>query len=340
MIDQSYIAARWMTSVALAVSGAVAVGNVAAQQLYSSGYVDLNDGACPFTQVLDGTPISFGCSNSSADGTASGSGHAVATYGHLGASLSTSANATGVGRLTSGSYTAIANGHATAGFQDFVTIYSNGVGGTEPYTGTGSMTLSMYIAAIGPNLTGATAPAAVFGGSQGASSTDVLGLLIIDGNYFSGATANGSIARAATEQPVQYQTDTSSAINGVPVSKAMGFQQFTVPIRFSSPFSLGMELRLNTASSATADFSGNAFGSVNFEAMKSFDWAGIQDVMIDGVSVSFTLSSESGTDWTQSFAPTAPVPEPSTYAMMLLGAAVLVRATTRLRQVPSNTSFN
>jgi hypothetical protein len=91
----------------------------------------------------------------------------------------------------------------------------------------------------------------------------------------------------------------------------------SVPIAFGVTFgepgfflvSLSTNIGRNSISTAPGtadlDFSGTA------------TWSGIQQVTVGGSPVPFTITSESGTDWTE------PVPEPAQAAMLLAGAALL-----------------
>jgi hypothetical protein len=76
----------------------------------------------------------------------------------------------------------------------------------------------------------------------------------------------------------------------------------------------------------TTDASASAGGSATIDMTHSFEWGGIQSVTQNGQAVSFTLSSASGTDYHNSFAP-SPVPEPASGFLMvgLLGVVALCR---------------
>ncbi len=62
-------------------------------------------------------------------------------------------------------------------------------------------------------------------------------------------------------------------------------------------------------------------GEAVADLVDSLYWTGISSVKVNGVALdNFTVTSASGTDWSKSFVPTAGgVPEPATWAMMLLG---------------------
>ncbi|MDB5423976.1 MAG: motif putative anchor domain protein [Phenylobacterium sp.] len=62
-------------------------------------------------------------------------------------------------------------------------------------------------------------------------------------------------------------------------------------------------------------------GEAVADLVDSLYWTGISSVKVNGVALdSFTVTSASGTDWSQSFVPPPTgIPEPATWAMMLLG---------------------
>jgi hypothetical protein len=77
----------------------------------------------------------------------------------------------------------------------------------------------------------------------------------------------------------------------------------------------------------------HALGSLEHQgvvdASHSAYWGGLQSVLDqNGRPVAYTLSSSSGTDWSQSFVP-SPVPEPGSSALMLAGLAVIVAVARR-----------
>lgn len=73
-------------------------------------------------------------------------------------------------------------------------------------------------------------------------------------------------------------------------------------------------------------------GAFDFDAGHSGYWAGIVSASVGGQNVTdYVLSSQSGTDYTTSFVPAAPVPEPASLPMLLLGLAMLGLVAARAR---------
>ena len=85
--------------------------------------------------------------------------------------------------------------------------------------------------------------------------------------------------------------------------------ELTVRFNLADPFILHASLTAD----AYAYHGGDAFG----DAAHSAYYAGISSFSLDGVSVPFSITSQTGTDWTQS--QVSNVPEPASYALMLGG---------------------
>lgn len=100
---------------------------------------------------------------------------------------------------------------------------------------------------------------------------------------------------------------------------AQPYFQVVVPFIFDQQFLFSASLE----TMALATFYGSS--STWFaDAARSLYWGGISGVTDgQGNAVSVTVSSLSGTDYQRSFVPATPVPEPSTYVLMLVGLAVL-----------------
>jgi len=92
-----------------------------------------------------------------------------------------------------------------------------------------------------------------------------------------------------------------------------GLYQATVQVQagFQAP------LVVEVGASAVSSTGGEAVADL----VDSFYWTGISSVKVGGVALDdFTVTSASGTNWTNSFVPAATgVPEPATWAIMLLG---------------------
>ena len=108
------------------------------------------------------------------------------------------------------------------------------------------------------------------------------------------------------------------------------------------PFTANAFFNVNSNLSCQARTSSGAAGSSNdalCNAGNSAHWAGISGVFDNQGNpiTSWTLSSQSGTDYTRSFVPFASgVPEPSTWFMMLLGFGFVGYALRKSKRHPKN----
>jgi hypothetical protein len=97
---------------------------------------------------------------------------------------------------------------------------------------------------------------------------------------------------------------------------------------FAFDVTLGQPFRIRAWLVADAVVAGNAQATA--DAGHSFYWGGLVSVTdADGQAIGYTLSSASGTDWSQSF---APVPEAGTSALLLAGLALVLVAAARRGQ--------
>ena len=259
--------------------------------------------------------LSIGCDYTGAEGSGGGSAQALATFGHLGVSTA----AGGVVAFDAGQdhRTHGAHVYSTASMQDLVTIESGG------RSDEGTLNFSFYFNVKGSGSVSGK-PAPEVGASLAANVYNAEAYMTVNGRSFSNGVAAGTRLDVLSDGTAIRHDDFFSYVNGVP-GNALGFFEYSVPFTFGVPFTLQMELR----GFAFADASGTATASMSMDAMNSFDWAGIQGVTADGAVVPFSLTSASGTDWTQSMAPA--VPEPESWLLMFAGLSVLMAAVKRRR---------
>ena len=183
-------------------------------------------------------------------------------------------------------------------------------------SGLGTLTFSLYLAR---NASLTAQVGEVYSASS--SSAAVRANFRSNDGYHSLGQADGMSVQS-TPDGIVVQRDSSGDIDGasVPPGAALGYHVFSTQFYFNQPFNISLELI--GYSSSQGDSTG-ASGSSFLEAMHSLDWAGIKQVSVDGQTVDYTLWSESGTDWNQSF---APVPEPEIWALMLAGLTFLAIA--------------
>ena len=98
---------------------------------------------------------------------------------------------------------------------------------------------------------------------------------------------------------------------------------FSVTVQLGTPFELGIFSR---ASAGTAGAGPNWFSEASSDFASTLTWQGISGVTVAGNSIGYTLSSQSGVDWTVAY---APVPEPA--AALLFGGGLLALVLRRRR---------
>lgn len=121
----------------------------------------------------------------------------------------------------------------------------------------------------------------------------------------------------------------ASGLDGSIEQKSATVFSVTLPVVFGQVTDLQVAFDL----SALAEYWGQAQSTWTADASHSVYWGGITSVTdSSGQSLEFTLSSTSGTDYQHSF---APVPEPSTYLLMAIGIAVVLRRSLQTEQESS-----
>lgn len=256
----------------------------------------------------NGDPLSVGCSYSGPAGSGAGVATSHATYGHLGVSA-WSAGSSSYDPGNPSYDVQGANVLSIASVHDYLTIDSPG------YDGAGSLQFSFYFGLKGSGAVSAL-PADLFAVSVASVGYGAQAFMTINGNRYSNIVEGGTRLDVYPDGTFSRITYSASYVNGIG-GNALGFFEYSVPFTFGVPFLLQMELN----GAASADASLIASASMSLDVLNSFDWAGIKGVSVDGVDVPFSVTSASGTDWTQSMAPA--VPEPQTYALTVAGLLVL-----------------
>ena len=98
---------------------------------------------------------------------------------------------------------------------------------------------------------------------------------------------------------------------------------FNVTVTLGTPFELGIFSR---ASAGTAGAGPNWFSEATSDFASTLTWQGVSGVTVAGNAIGYSLSSQSGVDWTVAY---APVPEPS--VALLLSGGLLALALRRRR---------
>jgi hypothetical protein len=240
---------------------------------------------------VGGTITDYGILNGNTS-TASVSGYfgnsaALAQYGVLKASTSA--------RVESGS----ANGYASAGYSDYLTLNNPGLTGLS-----GSVTFAYYIAYN-------SSVAAVDGGFSNGDVSFMARAGAYDYTWFLDyASTDG---RGYTMMEFQ---DPNHAYTRTYHVDPPSFIYVTTNFIWGSPIYNELGLILNASESGNTSF--------NFDAGHSGYWAGVTSVTTNGTIIAdYTLTSQSGTDYSHSFVPTAKVPEPATLCMVGLGIALM-----------------
>jgi hypothetical protein len=97
--------------------------------------------------------------------------------------------------------------------------------------------------------------------------------------------------------------------------------KFAIPVVFGQSFSLGVYGYAGAGMRSKSGVQGISTAGVDFS--NTVTWSGVAGVYDSNGSLvsNYSLTSDSGVDWTKPL--TAPIPEPETYAMMLAGLGLL-----------------
>jgi hypothetical protein len=248
------------------------------------------------TQAGNSMSSSLHLANATSDATA----RATANYGVLKSYVS------GYGTAYSTS-TAV----AYAGFTDFITISNPELDGQV-----GTVTLSFYydydLDIHGNN----TYPANTANGHFSAYA----GMYGYYGNTYS-SQVNTSVNNNGVQDFINGGVTTSD-LNGLRYDAVGHYLTLTGKFVYGSAFMVNMNIAID--GSTYTNQNGGTSSYVG-DASHSGYWGGISSLTADGKTVTaYTLSSQSGTDYSQSFAPSADVPEPGALALIAAGLAGMV----------------
>jgi len=286
-----------MTPVQASVSATISAGHTGQNKSYSLPATTMNCAGCVNSVEHSGT-----FSNSYSSGEVTVKAYAMADYGVLKSLTAVSGSSTGT----------ISGGEAASrtSFQDYFQIDAPGLTGQRGYfTAQVSMPFTMSVQ------NGRWTNEGIYGQikleSQG-QVLDIYDMAAGDSSLYGGYVVNhynegGSVR---TDAPMILQV---SFIYG---------EQISI---FGA---------LNTSVRASTGFGPVSYSDI-MDASHSLYWNGISSVT-DGngrAVTAYSLTSDSGTDWTRNFA-VSPVPEPATWAMMLGGLGLLGAATKRRRVHP------
>jgi len=201
----------------------------------------------------------------------------------------------------------------SAGFTDDITItYIDGVTGIELYHGQwATVALDYYMnyslsAAKGPS-SGHPASTAIFD-----AKIEYQGSIRDEETFLqSTSTANGTTyTHWYTEHGFSYRENVSQPMH---------------ILHLEGLIQLGMEFSTTMQLGVTAFVPGESISSALADAAHSGYWAGIQSVSIDGNQLmNYTVTSASGTDYSQSMVPSTEIPEPASPGLMFAGALCLI----------------
>lgn len=105
---------------------------------------------------------------------------------------------------------------------------------------------------------------------------------------------------------------------------------FTTDITLGSPFELGIFARALAGNASATGGAPYAVSEATVDFSNTISWSGISSVTMNGTPVPYTLSSTSGIDWTQ---PYAPVPVPAGIVLFGSGLVGLLGAALRKKKL-------
>jgi hypothetical protein len=285
----SILLASLLLGVAATAQAGLAVSTMAAATGYQTDYGTPSGGAMSSTLYQQGA-------------TSSAYATAFADYGVLKAYVS------GYGTAMSTS-TAVAG----ASFTDFITISNPELDGKV-----GSVTLSFYYDYNLAPQGNYTYPSNVAGGHFSASA----GMYGYYGNSYT----------SQVNEAVSNNGDQTFQSGGVTTTDAYGLRYDPIGhyLNFTGQFVYGSAFMVYMSTSIDGSTGYNQNGGTSSyvgDAMHSAYWAGIVSTTFNGATVTdYTLHSQSGTDYSQSFVPPTGVPEPGALALIAAGLFGLARA--------------
>lgn len=198
------------------------------------------------------------------------------------------------------------NTDVAVGFSDRARINAAGMAGQTGYAAVHlDATWDIKTSAIGPKSVG-------FAQVQAAVVMNGSALDILQNDYL---RCNPTCENTQVSQ-LQFRTPGKDPVI-VPYSKGNEVWAYI-------PFTFGQEFGIDMSFSATLQSEGNYFGTrgtAEVDGYHSLYWGGISEVLDqNGAAINFSVSSNSGIDYSRSL---APVPEPATWAMLLAGLTLI-----------------
>lgn len=219
-----------------------------------------------------------------------------------GVTASSAASAT-YGALKASSSAMPLNGNvsaqAMASYADYLTLNNAALTGQ-----TGRVTFAYYLAYNG-----------AVGASDGGSSNGSVSFAAYSGYDYTWFLDYANTDERGGETFIE-SVDPDHASSRVYGVGPQSFIYLTTNFVWGSPIYNRVDLSVNAAKSGLSSF--------NFDAGHSGYWAGITSIKTGGVDIKdYTIESQSGTDYSKSFAPQAAIPEPGTLSTFVVGLALL-----------------